>query len=205
MAALPEESGADDPNNSDPPISVTTEVHPEGGRTGSQPLFAIPAESQSAVRPEHPNEQVCRDWARDLGGADVGVTYVRIVLQGRTRANVLIEGRILVKNRLPAIPGPYEDCTQVGGDFAVSRDVRVDLEDPNLRWEYYVLGQRQDGPFLLSITEGASEVIDLQVYARTALFEWTAELELLVDGERSVVPITDNGTVFRTSGIVSEG
>jgi hypothetical protein len=95
-------------------------------------------------------------------------------------------------------------CHIDGGDFVVPRDVRVNLDEPQPVLHYFVAGQEVASPFVLSLTSGEAEVIDLHVTATTGLNDWTAEIAVVVDGDRRITVIDDDGQPFRTTGVLPE-
>jgi hypothetical protein len=189
--------------NDEMPVAVTVQRHPViavGGRAGTvvvpQPYEQLGSPPKGDCGPS------LHDFAVGLGGADAGATNLRLVLQGRASA-VLVTVRIKVVERRPAQDGTYLACPR-GGDFAVPRDVRINLDEPTPSVRYFVQSKEVKSPFILSIPPGTSEIVDLHITASKGLYRWTAELELLADGRRRTEPIDDHGQPFRTTSLAKD-
>ncbi|MET7398124.1 hypothetical protein ABZS66_32005 [Dactylosporangium sp. NPDC005572] len=140
------------------------------------------------------------DYAARTGGADTDRTMLRLTLQGRTDAPVALTVGVRVVERHPVQEGTQLYIGPTGGGDVIPRDVRVDLDAPQLAPRYFVREQEVAAPLVLTLVKGESEVVDLRVSAAKALYHWVAELHLVVDGERSTIRIDDGGHPFRTSG-----
>lgn len=139
------------------------------------------------------------EWVRNLNGAAANATNLRVTLQSEIDTNVIIQGSVLIEKASPLMPATYVSC-EPGGDFAVPRNVVVDLDMNDGDWDYYVYDRPLEEPIGLSINAGEAEVIDLRVLAAAASYEWTIQLDLTVGGKHQNMVVDDDGAPFRTTG-----
>ncbi|MGW8767603.1 helix-turn-helix domain-containing protein, partial [Streptomyces sp. NPDC055815] len=151
-------------------------------------------------------------WAGALGAVDGGQTFVRLTVQGKGAAAVVLHGlHVRVVGRAEPLPwGAYRMDDGCGG-AVTPRRFAVDLDAPR------PLARPVDGydasgeegrtipavSFPYAVT--AAEPEELLVSARTAGCDcrWFLELEWSSEGRSGVVRIADpNGQAFRTSGRV---
>jgi len=136
-----------------------------------------------------------------MGGGNARVSNLRLTIQARTDAAIVVMIRIKVVSRGPLLTGTYLACYRGGGDFAVQRDARVDLDEPDPRVRYFVADQETSTSLSLTLTRQTVEMIDLYVTATRASYEWTAEADILADGKQYTLSIDYQGKPFRTSGL----
>lgn len=142
------------------------------------------------------------NFAVGIGGAGAMMTNLRLTIQSQEESSVVLTVRIKVLERHPIQRGTYLGCGHSGGDFAVARDVRASLDEQVPKLHYFVLDREVKSPFILSIKRGDAEIIDLHATASNGLYVWEAEVEMVIEGRRQVIPVTNNGQPFRTSGVV---
>ncbi|MGH9016093.1 MAG: hypothetical protein ACRDZ1_19440 [Acidimicrobiia bacterium] len=141
-------------------------------------------------------------WLRDHDPADVGVTRLKVVLEGTARSTVTVTGARaeIVEHIEPrdetvlaCDPGGQVDVTGLGFD--------LDANPPRARTtDGYSLG---DSFFIdQSLTVAPGEVVPISVsaFAETCRCRWHLVLELSVEGKSSDLVIDDDGRPFATIG-----
>jgi hypothetical protein len=133
---------------------------------------------------------------------DEGHTEVRVTLIARRNLTVVVDGvRVHVKERRSPPQWPAITCAVGGASISPRRaEIRLDgFAQPTVAW----VGegdQHGQPPPTFSISESEAEMIHLWAYAESAWVEWTAELLVLVDGQRRIIEISDSGNPFITVG-----
>jgi hypothetical protein len=162
--------------------------------------FLVPTDADTSSPPAH-----ClawRTWALAKGGVDEGMTQVRVTLTARESLLVVVDGvRVKVHHRMPSPPWRSIVCG-VGGADITPRRGEIDLslfDPPGVQW----LDESGDTIGMPTFSLTATEADVLHLWAQVAedeWVEWSAELLVLVYGERQLVPITDAGKPFITAG-----
>ena len=157
----------------------------------------LPASTVSR-RTENPPVNWCsgfHGWGRNLGGADVYATHVRLIVQGATDKAVIVTGISARVLKHQPIHGLYVRCPTAGA--AQIRALHMNLDSPNPLAVYLVKGSRT--PFGFTLRKGETEVFDLTATTHsTEMLEWNLVLYLTVDGQQQKIEIQDRGAPFRT-------
>lgn len=186
------------------PLVVHVETDPSIIWAGLPPWigagFLVPSDADVASPPEHCPDW--RTWALARGGVDEEMTQIRITLTARDNLLVVVDAvRVKVHHR-KASPAWRSIVCAAGGASVTPRRGEIDLslfDPPVVEW----LDEDGDavGMPTFSLTKSEAEVLHLWVkVAAHEWVEWSAELLVIVDGERQVVPITDKGKPFVTAG-----
>lgn len=143
-----------------------------------------------------PPTDTCREWAawlKPLGAYDGWETEIRVTLVGVGPSSVVVDGvRANIISRRPAT-GIGVSCRTGGADIT-PRGIEI-----NLDWDPGVVTFPQDQGHGLMISLAAGEVERLHLLATSQdRVQWTAELDLIVDGKRKTVVLDDDGEPFRT-------
>lgn len=151
-----------------------------------------------------PPGHICRDWhvwATKQGGIPAGWSRVRLALSGHLDATVLVDQvRIQIEKRRPQGEGVYVRC-RTGGADAVPRGFSVDLDtDPPSVSHVDPGGEPIYAPLAISVAKGEVEIFEIQARARGEVIEWTAELAVVVNGKRKILPVSNRGSAFLTGG-----
>lgn len=162
--------------------------------------FLVPPGADLDAPPAHCPDW--RSWVRQRGGIDEAQTQLRVTLVARKDLVVVVDGvRVRVHKRTAAPPWLAIQC-MVGGASVTPRRGEIDftLFDPPLVDWLDESGDRIPAP-TYSLSDSDVEVVHLWAnVGESELVEWTAELLLLVDGQRLVVTIADGGRPFVTAG-----
>jgi hypothetical protein len=161
--------------------------------------FVMPGDDLASAPPPSGGGPLWRAWLRPLGAYDGGATKVRVSMHATSDTTVLID-ELLVQVIERADPTGHVLQCLVGGACILTRSLQVDL-DP----EPCVVDHRDefgDGaePFAFTLSPGKVEVFHITA-TTTRRCQWTAELRMLVNGERRTEHLDDDGRPFRTSGI----
>ena len=151
-----------------------------------------------------PPSHTCRDWhawATKQGGTPAGWSRVRLTLSGHLDATVLVDRlSVQIRKRRPHGDGLYVLC-RTGGADAVPRGFSVDLDrDPPWVSHVDTSGEPIHAPLAISVAKGEVEIFEIEARATEGVVEWTAELAIVVNGKRKVVPVTDGRSGFVTGG-----
>jgi hypothetical protein len=140
--------------------------------------------------------------ARGAGAADVGSTWLSVLMEGRTHKDVAITGmRATVLRRGAPLTDTHVSCPSAGDASAVGIAFDLDEERPVARilQDDGSAGDPYFGSSVVTFTEG--EVVPFQIAGATSrsYVEWVVEVDLLVDDRRETVRIDDGGAPFRTT------
>lgn len=136
-----------------------------------------------------------------LAGVDERLTQLRVTLTARRELLVVVDGlRVRIEKRKPVPPWRAISCTVGGADISPRRaEIRLsDFGQPTFSWVDGGGGTVQAPTF--SLSESEAEMIHIWAYVGDEWVEWTAELLVLVDGQRQTVAISDEGQPFITTG-----
>lgn len=187
------------------PLVVHIEKDPSIIWAGAPPwvggTYLLPADADLTAPPAH-----CPDWwawAHARGGVDSTQTQLRLTLTARKSLLVVVDGlRVKIHDRRP-VPSWRHVICGVGGADISPRRAEIELsgfDPPTVFWQ----DPEADGPVSApTFSLAADEAEMLQIWANVGddeWVEWTAEVLVLVDGNRRVVDISDDGKPFVTSG-----
>jgi hypothetical protein len=161
--------------------------------------------------PEQPTQDPpldCRDWnewASASGGCDAVKTTLRITVQAKENAAVLIESVLVDRAEGPE---PYKPVTTgvvavcpVGGADVNPKRLDIDLEmDPPVGEWLDEDGQRLRERRQISLARRETDQFLVWAHAENGDHRWTLRLNLLVNGRRQTFTIDDGGKPFRTIG-----
>lgn len=160
--------------------------------------------------PPPPEAADARSWAAAQGAVDGGGTLVRVSVQGKGAAAVVLQAlHVRVVERGAPLPWAAYRMDDGCGGAVTPRRFEVDLDRPR------PVARALDGydasgeegrtlpavSFPYAVTASSPE--ELLVTARTADCDcrWYLEMEWSSEGRSGTVRITDDGRPFRTSGI----
>lgn len=137
----------------------------------------------------------------DLGGVDERSTQVRLTLTARQDLLVVVDAvRVKVHARRPVPPWRAITCAVGGADITPRRgDINLSFFDPPPVDWVDADGEPTNMP-TFSLTAGEAEILHLWANVEEEWVEWSGELLVMVDGQRQVVEIADNGRPFVTTG-----
>ncbi|RKN03226.1 helix-turn-helix domain-containing protein [Streptomyces radicis] len=196
------ESEPDPEPDPEPPLDWTVDSHVWQSGCSHRYVVDRPADEV----PSPPVQQDAREWAEPLGAVHGGETRVRVTVQGRDSAAVVLEAlRVRVVERAAPAPGnAFSMSPGCGGSLSPRRfDVDLDADRPLALSRP---GGDEGGeipavalPYAVSVSE--PEV--LLVTARTVACDcsWYLELEWSSQGRSGTVRVDDDGRPFRTSGV----
>lgn len=185
------------------PLIVHVETDPSVIWAGAPPWigagFLVPLDADLSSPPPHCPDW--RNWVRAQGGVDEAVTQLRLTLTARREVLVVVDGlRVQVHKRSLAPTWRVITCA-VGGADITPRRAEIQLsgfDPPTFSW----MDEGGDPIVSPTFSVSASEAEMLHVWAWVddEWVEWTAELLVLVDGQRKVIEISDEDRPFITSG-----
>ncbi|MFG3038234.1 helix-turn-helix domain-containing protein [Streptomyces sp. NPDC048330] len=190
----------------EPPAPLTWTVASDLWRNGCGHTYL--AERTPAAPPEAAD---ARSWAAAQGAVDGGETLVRVSVQGKSAAAVVLQAlHVRVVQRGAPLPWAAYRMDDGCGGAVTPRRFEVDLDRPRpvarARDGYDASGQ--EGRTLPAVSfpyaVSAAEPEELLVSAGTAHCDcrWYLELEWSSEGRRGSVRIGDeDGAPFRTSGV----
>ncbi|MEV8588102.1 helix-turn-helix domain-containing protein [Streptomyces sp. NPDC051180] len=190
----------------EPPAPLTWTVASDLWRNGCGHTYL--AERTPAAPPEAAD---ARSWAAAQGAVDGGETLVRVSVQGKSAAAVVLQAlHVRVVQRGAPLPWAAYRMDDGCGGAVTPRRFEVDLDRPRpvarARDGYDASGQ--EGRTLPAVSfpyaVSAAEPEELLVSAGTANCDcrWYLELEWSSEGRRGSVRIGDeDGAPFRTSGV----
>jgi hypothetical protein len=161
--------------------------------------FVMPDDSVVSMPPPPGSCRQWRTWLWPEGAYDGGTTDVRVALRGNSDTTVLIAGLLihLVERTDPV--GHAVQCP-VGGVGIMTRSLRADLDLEPCVVSYRDHRGNVAKPFAFTLSRGEVEVFHITA-ATADRCQWTAELHMIVNGERRTAYLDDDGEPFRTSGI----
>jgi len=132
------------------------------------------------------------EWVYDNGGFDLGVTRIRIVLQGRDQSVIITGARARIRERVVPPTGTMLFHSPEGDEENI--DDHMDLDEAWPSSDHFV----NHG---VSIAPGESVTIDLTVSATKSAVVWDLVFDVVVQGERREVVVDRRiGSPFRTAG-----
>lgn len=185
------------------PLIVHVETDPSIIWAGAPPWIGaellVPPDANVSAPPSHCPDW--RRWARALGGVDGNATQLRLTVTARRDILVVVDGlRVRVHRRSP-VPAWRSITCGVGGADITPRRAEIHLSDfnpPTVAWVDDGGDPVASPTFSLSGSD--AEMLYIWALVGDEWVEWTAELLVLVDGQRKVVEISDRGQPFKTSG-----
>jgi hypothetical protein len=148
-----------------------------------------------------------REWVLDNGGAWVGGSDFRLMLESLRRTVVIHSAAVRIIRRAATLDGTLIYGVGAGGSGEISE---ISKTSANLDADRPVLRELKDGvladPFptaQITLDAHAVHAIDVRAEAKQFFSEWELVFELLADGEPVNVPIRIDGRTFRTTGKAS--
>jgi hypothetical protein len=187
-----------------PDVFVHIEVDPSRIYAGAPEWvgasFVLPSEAMTLIT-DRPTDGGCRQWRSwlwPLGAYDADTTEIRVALQGNANTTVLVDGLLIQVIERSDPQGHVLRCPVGGADITV-RTLQADLD-----LEPCIVNYRDDAyqftkPFAFTLSPGEVEVFHITA-TTTQRCLWTAELQLVVNGQRRTEYVDDDGQPFRTSG-----
>ncbi|MFI0964426.1 helix-turn-helix domain-containing protein [Streptomyces sp. NPDC021080] len=158
--------------------------------------------------PPPPSAEDAEVWANAQDAVHGGETIVRVSVQGRTSAAVVLEALHVrvVRRAAPPDSGAfvYDTSPGCGGgitprSFAVSLDKRTPVARavPGSRGDTILPARRF--PYRVSVED--PEVLMVDARTKTCACEWYLDLDWSSQGSTGTIRIDDHGRPFRTTGI----
>jgi hypothetical protein len=150
----------------------------------------------------NPCDEAVHDWVRSIGGVETKIS-IRFVLTTGSPESVVITGLRPHAKRV-ATPKMQTNirisCPSGDGFLGRIADLTVDSNPPK-----FTLYDENYNPIKrigLNLDKGdaADFLLNATVDSAGDVYEWTADLELLVGGERKTLPISDKGKPFSVAG-----
>jgi hypothetical protein len=150
-----------------------------------------------------------RSWAREKGGADPGVSFVKLIVQGGRHETVRMVGmRAVIKKRSDPLSGTLMWGPAQGGENVTQLGLNLDEAAPAARVvEHGEFGTAHFGaPYFdtkqtKTLTNGEQEVFLVEARTTNHYVEWCIELELLVGMHQRLTQTCPKGQNLRTSAI----
>ncbi|MET9934964.1 MULTISPECIES: helix-turn-helix transcriptional regulator [unclassified Streptomyces] len=190
----------------EPPAPLTWTVASHLWKNGCGHTYLV-----ERTPPPPPGTADARSWAAARGAVDGGETLVRVSVQGRGAAAVVLQAlHVRVVERGAPLPWAAYRMDDGCGGAVTPRRFEVDLDRPRpvARALDGYDASGQEGRTLPAVSfpyaVGAAEPGELLVSAGTATCDcrWYLELEWSSEGRRGTVRIGDeDGAPFRTSGV----
>ena len=168
----------------------------------------IPAQVWLPNSPTQPPPFDCREWtewAKASGGCDAGMTTLRITVQAKENAAVLIESILADRSPGGSPYGPVATgvtalCMTGGAAVEPARlDISLEVEPIAGTWvdgDGAVLSEKRQ----FALDRRGTEQFLVWAHATEGDHRWTLRLLLLVNGRRQEVTVDDGGKPFRTVG-----
>lgn len=171
--------------------------------------YVVPHPAGVFDKPPHHARFPCRrgmsDWVKSLGGVPNRIS-VDFVLTTERSESVVVLGLKPHVRKLPTPPmrTTVVDCVAGSGYWGRSADLVVDSQPPKFR-----LNDENGQPIeRIGINLGKGEAAEFHLSAEAetpgAVYEWTADLELLVGGEPMKVTVSDGGKPFKVAGALPD-
>lgn len=153
-----------------------------------------------------PVQQDAREWAESQSAVHGGETLVRISVQGRDSAAVVLEAlQVRVIERDKPTPGNVFHMSQGCGGSLTPRRFEVDLDaDRPLTRSRPGGDEERDIPaltFPYAVSVSEPEVLLVTAGTMACDCGWYLELEWSSQGRSGTVRVDDDGRPFRTSGV----
>ncbi len=174
--------------------------------------MALPCPLPEQGRPVGRHEPMeVRSWVASAGGADVGTTFLKLVLEGNSSATVLLtDVRVVVTSRESPIsetrvtyPAAGDVTVHgIGFDLDETTPVARAIEDDSMG-PAGVADPSFARPFFddhhWTLSKGEVLVFNVVANTRRSFCEWHLQLDLVVGGSPAVMSLMDRGQPFRTS------
>lgn len=189
----------------EPPPPLTWTVASDLWKNGCGHTYLV-----QRTPPPPPEAADARSWATAQGAVDGGEKLVRVSVQGKSTAAVVLQAlHVRVVERGAPVPWTAYRMDDGCGGAVTPRRFEVDLDRPRPVARaldgYDASGQegRKIPAVSFPYTVSVAEPEELLVTARTAGCDcrWYLELEWSSEGRSGTVRITDDGRPFRTSGV----
>jgi len=131
-------------------------------------------------------------WALANGGYDVGMTQIRLVVQGIDKPVTIVNARARILGRVPVPTNTLIIELPQGGGDTIKTD--LDLDKTNEASATYFANHS------ISLQPGESATIDLNAAVTQSAVVWDLVLDVVVEGEHRTVTVTRGpGLHFRTA------
>ncbi|MFJ4360640.1 hypothetical protein ACIP25_30675 [Streptomyces massasporeus] len=156
---------------------------------------------------KNPCDEGNHDWVRSIGGVETKIS-IHFVLTTESPESVVITGLRPHAKRV-ATPkmqtGIRLYCPSGDGFLGRIADLTVDSNPP--KFTLYDEDYKPLRRIGLNLDKGdaADFLLNATVNSAGAVYEFTADLELLVGGDRMTLPINDRGKPFRVAGALPAG
>jgi hypothetical protein len=152
-----------------------------------------------ATAPEDPVDWY--SWAANLGGADAYVTVLKVTVASRELTTVVVDPPKVRREMLwlGDPPRGVVATNPVGGAAVEPRRIQIDLEMGSATW----VNPHGEPIEALGVTLPSGGVEQFYIYAvaEQGRYLWRLQLPLLIDGQREVMTIDDDGKPFITYGM----
>ncbi len=196
-------------------FSVDVQPNPDRQIEPSPTVYVVPRPIGKVGPPpaaqrngaDSPSARSCNDryeWAHAMGAADLSQSEVEVALGGGPSGSVTVTGEVHVLKRRPLFTGPILSCLGLGEGLS-PLTICVDLALERL--SFCPHGTKQKKPFARILKPNEVEVLHLIASGQppiadakglNGVYEWTAELDITVNGSHHYYLIDDAGRPFRT-------
>lgn len=145
-----------------------------------------------------PPRGMCREryrWAAELGGVDTYRSKLRVYLQGKADADVIIDGAAIEVDRRPVSRRGTHVACAVGAAALNPVHLSVDLDRGTA---HYGRADEPKRPFLFTLSKGERTALEIQARTRRSDVRWSLELNAMEGDDRHVIRVDDDGKPFRT-------
>jgi hypothetical protein len=158
------------------------------------------------LRDQPPPETHCTDvrrWVAERGGVDIGGSFVKLVVEGRTSKSVVIRNiSAKVLERGNPLAGTRVACPSAGANQSIRLYFDLDRPTP------VALSEDEQGrpgdPYFrgnfVTLAKGEAVVFDVHAVTRGCACAWRLEIDALVGGSPQTVVVDESGEPFRTTG-----
>lgn len=189
------------------PLDAYVERDPEIIWAGCPPWVAANFWFPTLPPSDPPDD--CRswwEWARRYNGRDAQQTTLKITVQARQDASLIIEGVRLRHAHTQPVPenGIVAVCP-VGGASLSPRRIEINLDWNGVGSMSWLEGDEYlTGPPVLTLAPGEIEQFHVWAKSTNGYHEWELELLMLLNGRRLTQVINDNGKPFVTVGTAGQ-
>jgi hypothetical protein len=187
----------------DKALAVTVEPNNSIYSDGWQVVMASPLPTTAQPSSSATCTDV-RDWLISHGAVDVSPSNLKITIEGRSSATVVINdvrARVLSRDDVPE--ATLVTCPSAGANEAIGFGFRLSEVTPIAREIASnfptVLGKSFFATRNVTVADGEALRFDVQAQADAGTYSWVIDIDAVVNGQRSVLTIDDDGHPFRTS------
>jgi hypothetical protein len=146
-----------------------------------------------------------RSWMRGLGGADPGVTFLKLIVEGQRKSTTLriVNMKADVVKRTQPLTGTLLLATGEGGGAITELGFNLDENEPIAR-TIVDDGEKFGRPYFgteqtKTLARGEQEVFQITAKTTRSYVEWCVEISLLIDGKVEAIKHCPSGLPARTS------